>query len=81
MDLVHALWLYKLWFISLDRKKTSFGDPNMTFPICWDTSGKYFTSLGKDHARIWSTASSRKFIFELKSNGNKFESCTFHPEY
>ncbi|XP_004295622.1 PREDICTED: transcriptional corepressor LEUNIG-like [Fragaria vesca subsp. vesca] len=48
--------------------------------ICWDTSGKYLASVSEDSARIWS-ASSGKCIHELHSNGNKFQSCTFHPGY
>ncbi|ONI10470.1 hypothetical protein PRUPE_4G049300 [Prunus persica] len=49
--------------------------------LCWDTSGKYLASVSEDSARIWSTASNGKWIHELKSNGNKFQSCTFHPGY
>ncbi|KAI5331202.1 hypothetical protein L3X38_021328 [Prunus dulcis] len=49
--------------------------------LCWDTSGKYLASVSEDSARVWSTASNGKWIHELKSNGNKFQSCTFHPGY
>ncbi|KAM7506065.1 hypothetical protein LguiB_004969 [Lonicera macranthoides] len=49
--------------------------------LCWDTSGKYIGSVSEDSARIWSTISGGKCIYELHSFGNKFESCTFHPGY
>ncbi|CAK9181830.1 unnamed protein product [Ilex paraguariensis] len=44
-------------------------------------SGKYIASVSEDGARIWSIVSGAKCIYELPSNGNKFESCTFHPVY
>ncbi|XP_059440145.1 transcriptional corepressor LEUNIG-like isoform X2 [Corylus avellana] len=49
--------------------------------ICWDTSGNYIASVSEDSARIWSAVSGGKCIHELHSNGNKFQSCTFHPGY
>uniref|UniRef100_A0A2N9END1 LisH domain-containing protein n=1 Tax=Fagus sylvatica TaxID=28930 RepID=A0A2N9END1_FAGSY len=49
--------------------------------ICWDTSGKYIASISEDSARVWSAVSGGKCIHELHSNGNKFQSCTFHPGY
>ncbi|XP_059596258.1 transcriptional corepressor LEUNIG_HOMOLOG isoform X4 [Vitis vinifera] len=49
--------------------------------ICWDTSGKYVASISEDSARVWSPTLSGKCIHELLSNGNNFQSCTFHPGY
>ncbi|KAB1221957.1 Transcriptional corepressor LEUNIG [Morella rubra] len=49
--------------------------------ICWDASGKYIASVSEDSARIWSAMSGGKCIHELRSDGNKFQSCTFHPGY
>ncbi|CAL5412243.1 unnamed protein product [Camellia sinensis] len=49
--------------------------------ICWDTSGKYIVSVSEDSARVWSVVSGGKSTHVLHSNGNKFESCTFHPAY
>ncbi|PNY09379.1 transcriptional corepressor LEUNIG-like protein [Trifolium pratense] len=46
--------------------------------ICWDISGKYIASVSEDRARVWSDG---KCINELLSNGNKFQSCIFHPAY
>ncbi|KAK7412357.1 hypothetical protein VNO78_03812 [Psophocarpus tetragonolobus] len=47
--------------------------------ICWDKSGNYIASVSEDSARVWS--SDGKCISELQSNGNKFQSCIFHPGY
>ncbi|KAK9268153.1 hypothetical protein L1049_010595 [Liquidambar formosana] len=49
--------------------------------IVWDTSGKYIASVSEDSARVWSAMSGGKCIHELHSNGNNFQSCTFHPGY
>ncbi|XP_061341517.1 transcriptional corepressor LEUNIG_HOMOLOG-like [Gastrolobium bilobum] len=49
--------------------------------ICWDRSGSYIASVSEDSARVWSVASDGKCISELHSNGNKFQSCLFHPGY
>ncbi|XP_050878222.1 transcriptional corepressor LEUNIG isoform X6 [Lathyrus oleraceus] len=46
--------------------------------ICWDRSGKFLASVSEDCARVWSDG---KCISELLSNGNKFQSCVFHPTY
>ncbi|XP_059318131.1 transcriptional corepressor LEUNIG_HOMOLOG-like isoform X1 [Lycium ferocissimum] len=48
--------------------------------ICWDMSGNFMASVCEDSARIWSV-SEGKCIHELRSSGNKFQSCTFHPRY
>ncbi|WCJ27059.1 Transcriptional corepressor LEUNIG_HOMOLOG [Euphorbia peplus] len=49
--------------------------------LCWDSSGKYIASVSEDSARIWSFVSGGTCIHELKSDGNKFQSCTFHPSH
>ncbi|XP_058199108.1 transcriptional corepressor LEUNIG-like [Rhododendron vialii] len=49
--------------------------------ICWDTSGKYMASVSEESARVWSIVYGGKCVQELQSNGNKFESCIFHPGY
>ncbi|KAJ7968579.1 Transcriptional corepressor LEUNIG-like protein [Quillaja saponaria] len=49
--------------------------------ICWDLSGKYIASVSEDSIRLWSAVSGGKCIHELHSNGNRFQSCTFHPGY
>ncbi|XP_058201049.1 transcriptional corepressor LEUNIG-like isoform X1 [Rhododendron vialii] len=49
--------------------------------ICWDSSGRYIASVSEESARVWSFASGGNCVYELHSNGNKFESCTFHPGY
>ncbi|XP_024158090.1 transcriptional corepressor LEUNIG_HOMOLOG isoform X1 [Rosa chinensis] len=66
---------------SFDLYSKGSGHAKDVLSICWDTSGKYLASVSEDSARIWSTASSGKCIYELHSNGNKFQSCTFHPGY
>nr|XP_011460664.1 PREDICTED: transcriptional corepressor LEUNIG-like [Fragaria vesca subsp. vesca] len=65
---------------TLDLYSKGSGHAEDVLSICWDTSGKYLASVSEDSARIWS-ASSGKCIHELHSNGNKFQSCTFHPGY
>ncbi|RDX76208.1 Transcriptional corepressor LEUNIG-HOMOLOG, partial [Mucuna pruriens] len=47
--------------------------------ICWDKCGNSIASVSEDSARVWS--SDGKCISELHSNGNKFQSCIFHPGY
>ncbi|GMI82353.1 LEUNIG_homolog, MUCILAGE-MODIFIED 1 [Hibiscus trionum] len=48
--------------------------------ICWDPCGKYIASISEDSARVWSV-SGGECLHELRSTGNKFQSCTFHPAY
>ncbi|XP_065879505.1 transcriptional corepressor LEUNIG_HOMOLOG-like [Euphorbia lathyris] len=47
--------------------------------LCWHMNGKYIASVSEDSARVWSLESGGSCIHELLSNGNKFQSCTFHP--
>ncbi|KAL6197174.1 hypothetical protein ACLB2K_032786 [Fragaria x ananassa] len=75
----HSVNIFDVETATLDFSKGS-GHVEDVLSICWDTSGKYLASVSEDSARIWS-ASSGKCIHELHSNGNKFQSCTFHPGY
>lgn len=43
--------------------------------------GSYVASVSEDSARVWSIMSGGECIQELHSNGNKFQSCIFHPVY
>ncbi|CAJ1961706.1 unnamed protein product [Sphenostylis stenocarpa] len=47
--------------------------------ICWNKNGNYIASVSEDCARVWSLDG--KCISELHSDGNKFQSCIFHPAY
>ncbi|XVF40471.1 hypothetical protein PTKIN_Ptkin01aG0116200 [Pterospermum kingtungense] len=46
--------------------------------ICWHPSGRFIASISEDSARVWSM-SGGECLHELRSAGNKFQSCTFHP--
>lgn len=48
--------------------------------ICWDNSGEYLASVSQDLVKVWSI-STGECIHNLNSNGNKFHSCVFHPNY
>ncbi|KAK3148682.1 hypothetical protein QOZ80_3AG0207350 [Eleusine coracana subsp. coracana] len=48
--------------------------------ICWDGSGEYLASVSQDTLKVWSIASGT-CIHELRSHGNQYQSCTFHPRY
>ncbi|GAB2300383.1 hypothetical protein Dimus_034424 [Dionaea muscipula] len=49
--------------------------------IAWDISGEFLASVSEDLVRVWNVGSGNKWqcIHELNSNGNKFNSCVFHP--
>ncbi|XP_076916000.1 transcriptional corepressor LEUNIG-like [Bidens hawaiensis] len=51
--------------------------------ICWDPSGEYLASVSEDSVRVWSLMSANEgdCVHELSCNGNKFNSCVFHPSY
>ncbi|XP_025015561.2 transcriptional corepressor LEUNIG_HOMOLOG isoform X2 [Ricinus communis] len=57
------------------------GHAKQILSLCWDISGKYIASVSEDSARVWSLASGGNCMNELHSNGNKFQSCAFHPGY
>ncbi|XP_010940733.1 transcriptional corepressor LEUNIG_HOMOLOG isoform X2 [Elaeis guineensis] len=48
--------------------------------ICCDNSGELLASVSQDCVKVWSL-SRGDCIHELNSNGNKFHSCVFHPNY
>ncbi|CAK7350569.1 unnamed protein product [Dovyalis caffra] len=56
------------------------GHAKEVLSICWDTSGKYIASVSEDSARVWSLVGGN-CLGKLHSNGNKFQSCAFHPGY
>lgn len=47
--------------------------------VCWDAKGDYLASVSHDSVRVWSLVSGGECIHELICNGNKFQSCVFHP--
>uniref|UniRef100_A0A2P2MDX1 Uncharacterized protein MANES_11G082800 n=1 Tax=Rhizophora mucronata TaxID=61149 RepID=A0A2P2MDX1_RHIMU len=51
--------------------------------VCWDPSGEYLASVSEDSVKVWSLGSGSEgdYIHELSCNGNKFQSCIFHPTY
>ncbi|XP_038710429.1 transcriptional corepressor LEUNIG-like isoform X2 [Tripterygium wilfordii] len=57
------------------------GHAKEVLSICWDTTGEYIASVSEDSARLWSLVSGGKCTRELCSNGNQFQSCTFHPRF
>jgi WD40 repeat protein len=48
--------------------------------ICWDGSGEYLASVSQDTVKVLSIASGT-CIHELRSHGNQYQSCIFHPRY
>uniref|UniRef100_A0A0A9FAA3 Uncharacterized protein n=1 Tax=Arundo donax TaxID=35708 RepID=A0A0A9FAA3_ARUDO len=48
--------------------------------VCWDENGEYLASVSQDTVKIWSVASGA-CIHELRSHGNQYHSCIFHPRY
>ncbi|GLT80951.1 hypothetical protein SLA2020_523610 [Shorea laevis] len=56
------------------------GHSKEVLSVCWDSNGKYIASISEDSAQMWSV-SDRKCLHKLQSNGNKFQSCIFHPGY
>ncbi|CAN6286084.1 unnamed protein product [Urochloa humidicola] len=48
--------------------------------VCWDESGEYLASVSQDTVKVWSV-SSGACIHELRSHGNQYQSCIFHPRY
>ncbi|XP_037492439.1 transcriptional corepressor LEUNIG_HOMOLOG isoform X4 [Jatropha curcas] len=57
------------------------GHAKEVLSLCWDMSGEYIASVSEDSARIWSLVTGGSCMHKLFSNGNKFQSCTFHPGY
>ncbi|CAL4920247.1 unnamed protein product [Urochloa decumbens] len=48
--------------------------------VCWDENGEYLASVSQDTVKVWSV-SSGACIHELRSHGNQYQSCIFHPRY
>ncbi|KAL6638318.1 hypothetical protein ACP70R_025890 [Stipagrostis hirtigluma subsp. patula] len=48
--------------------------------VCWDENGEYLASVSQDTVKVWSVASGT-CIHELRSHGNQYQSCTFHPRH
>lgn len=48
--------------------------------VCWDENGEYVASVSQDTVKVWSVASGA-CVHELRSHGNQYESCIFHPRY
>ncbi|KAF0917979.1 hypothetical protein E2562_021678 [Oryza meyeriana var. granulata] len=48
--------------------------------ICWDEKGERLASVSQDTVKVWSVASGA-CIHELRSHGNQYQSCIFHPRY
>jgi WD40 repeat protein len=48
--------------------------------VCWDESGEFLASVSQDTLKVWSV-SSGACIHELRSHGNPYQSCIFHPRY
>ncbi|KMZ69802.1 putative WD-repeat protein [Zostera marina] len=65
--------------VEMDRKIQSLqGHGSEVQSVCWDESGDYLASVSQDSVKVWSIASG-ECIQELRSSGNKFHSCVFHP--
>ncbi|KAJ1292591.1 hypothetical protein BS78_01G001500 [Paspalum vaginatum] len=48
--------------------------------VCWDENGEFVASVSQDTVKVWSVASGT-CIHELRSHGNQYQSCIFHPRY
>ncbi|XP_041005146.1 transcriptional corepressor LEUNIG-like isoform X2 [Juglans microcarpa x Juglans regia] len=57
------------------------GHKNLVHSVCWDPSGECLATLSDDLVRVWTVGSGNKgeCIHELRSTGNKFNTCVFHP--
>ncbi|KAH8504269.1 hypothetical protein H0E87_011800 [Populus deltoides] len=51
--------------------------------VCWDPSGEFLASASEDSVRVWTlgSGSEGECVHELSCNGNKFNSCVFHPTF
>ncbi|KAI3506202.1 hypothetical protein L1887_28558 [Cichorium endivia] len=59
------------------------GHTKLIHSVCWDLSGEYLASVSEDSVRVWSfmAGNEGECIHELSNNGDKFQSCVFHPRY
>ncbi|CAN6454499.1 unnamed protein product [Victoria cruziana] len=50
--------------------------------ICWSWDGKILASVSEDCVSVWPmTAKVGQSSHKLRSNGNNFQSCEFHPTH
>lgn len=51
--------------------------------VCWDPTGEFLACVSEDLVKVWRVDNGGKFqcIHELNCNGNKFNTCVFHPIY
>ncbi|KAH7862851.1 hypothetical protein Vadar_010252 [Vaccinium darrowii] len=67
--------------VETDRQTHAFqGHSDVVNYLCWDPSGDYLASVSEESVKVWSLVSG-ECIHELRSNGNQFHSCVFHPSY
>lgn len=66
-------------FESKRKAHTLQGHSKEVLSISWDANGEYLASISHDAVKVWSA--SGEHIHELKSNGNNFYSCVFHPTF
>uniref|UniRef100_M4F7J0 LisH domain-containing protein n=1 Tax=Brassica campestris TaxID=3711 RepID=M4F7J0_BRACM len=59
------------------------GHTNPINSVCWDPSGDFLATVSEDMVKVWTlgTGSEGECVHELSCNGNKFQSCVFHPTY
>ncbi|KAJ4899179.1 Transcriptional corepressor LEUNIG [Raphanus sativus] len=59
------------------------GHANPINSVCWDPSGDFLATVSEDMVKVWTlgTGSEGECVHELSCNGNKFQSCVFHPTY
>ncbi|KAJ8442358.1 hypothetical protein Cgig2_018614 [Carnegiea gigantea] len=51
--------------------------------VCWDPSGEFLACVSEDLVKVWRVDNGGKWqcIHDLNCNGNKFNTCVFHPVY
>ncbi|CAH2077198.1 unnamed protein product [Thlaspi arvense] len=59
------------------------GHANPINSVCWDPSGDFLATVSEEMVKVWTlgTGSEGECVHELSCNGNKFQSCVFHPTY
>ncbi|KAF3531764.1 hypothetical protein DY000_02036789 [Brassica cretica] len=59
------------------------GHTNQINSVCWDASGDFLATVSEDMVKVWTfgTGNEGECVHELSCNGNKFQSCVFHPTY
>ncbi|CAN8229685.1 unnamed protein product [Cochlearia groenlandica] len=59
------------------------GHVNPIKSVCWDPSGEFLASVSEDRVKVWTlgSGSEGECVHELICNGNKYQSCVFHPTY